>query len=291
MNSQNMNNIFHRQNDERFLKLLRSSHAVYKNAKGLSVLLFAVSVIIPLSINVSFLFFDDHIVKSVLCFVALSTMLLGFILKELINRFRAIASLIQQHYDLSLFRIGRISNSEKSLIEKYIIKYGDKSFESEKNWYEDYSKCSEELAILNCQKENVNWTSRTTDRCILIIAGLLAITIIPIIIGCILFNTDIGSVFQFFYNGVPMLAYLSFALYQLILERIEFNKIKSNIDFVVELYEKHQNIRDDLLALQNAIFNYRKTKRVMPDWLYRFFYQQDSLYEAKVSELNNKEIQ
>ena len=284
-----MNDIFHRQNDESFLRLLRSSRAVYKIAKTLSVFLFIFSVVVPLCINISFLFFDNHVVKSILCFIALSMVLFGFIFKELINRYKAIGSLIQQNYDLSLFRIGKISTSEKSMIEKYVIKYGSSSFTNEKNWYADYSKCKEELAILYCQKENVNWTSRATDRYLLMMIGLLAITLIPIIIGCILFNADIGSIFQFFYNAIPIIAYMFYAIYQSINEKLEFKVIKDYINRIIELYENNGKINDDLVVLQNMIFNYRKTKRVVPDWLYRVFYKKDSLYEAKASELSSEE--
>lgn len=281
-----MNDIFVRQNKEEYLSLLRTFNAVYKKAKAFNFFFFVTSALIPFLINIFFLFFDNETFKSILCFVALSMILVAFFLRKIIIHYIEIGSLIQQHYDLSLFRIGKVSISEQLIIKDYVSKYGDKHFDNEINWYEDYSRYQEEIAILHCQKENVNWTSKSTKRYLVFMTAFALIMIAPTIIGCILFNTSISSVFQFCYNTIPIVSYVFYAIYQSIEENNKFVRIKDYISYIIKLSNKNQSVRDELLALQNMIYGYRKIKRVIPNWLYNMFYKNDSMDEKKAAQID-----
>lgn len=282
-NSHPMNDIYSRQNEEQFLGLLRAFRCVYKFAKRLGVFLFVASALIPLAINVSFLLFDNPTVKSILCLIALSMVLIAFVLKEVIDYYKEIGALIQQQYDLLLFGIGDISTSDKSRIEKYVIKYGKNSFDKELNWYEDYSKLKDDLNILCCQKENISWTSRLIDRYLLFVTVMVIVAFVPIIIDLIVFNSDINSILQLFYNTIPILTFSFYIIYKSINERIRIARIKDYINFIFENVKKKRNIHEELKVLQNMIFDFRKSKRAIPDWLYNLFYKKDSLYEEIVS--------
>ena len=118
-----MSNIYFAQNKQRPIELLRAVNAVYMKAKRFNLTLFITSALIPLSINISFFFFENETVKSILCLANLIMILASFVLKETIGHYKDVGSLLQQWYDLSVFDIGDLDNHEKGKVEKYIIKY------------------------------------------------------------------------------------------------------------------------------------------------------------------------
>ena len=280
-----MNSIFSKQNDDLHIRLLRSFNEVYIIAKRMTILLFATSVVVPISTNILFIFFSDKTFRSIFCFINLFMILVSFVLKELIDRYREIGSLLQQWYDYSLFDIDELTPFEKSKVEKYAIKYGDKKMENEMNWYleSDASDANPDYLMVLCHKRNVSWTSRITGRYLVFMVALFFAVLLPTIFGLVLTESDIGSVFQFLYNLAPALTYVFFSIYLLVKEKIKFVRIRDFIDVLFADSKQGKDIHKHLYELQEMVYEYRRNKRLVPGLVYKVFYKKDSDYENKAS--------
>lgn len=276
-----MNNIYKKQNDEYYIRLIRAFNAVYNKAKMLNAIRFFLSVVIPVGINISFILFEQPVVKSVLCFLVMLFMATSFILDEIIRHYVYIGSLIQQKFDLSLFNLGELTVYENEDIDTFLAKYSHKVIKNENNWYSDYSSLSEDMAVLYCQKENVSWTKRAMHRYLIIVASIVIVSFVPIILSFTIMNFDMVNIMQFFYNLIPVISFLAVSIYKTFEENNTLMVCDCYSKSVLENCSKNIAIRDNLIVLQKMIFEYRKTKRIIPGWLYWVFYKQDSAIEHK----------
>lgn len=278
-----MSNIYFAQNKQRPIELLRAANAVYMRAKRFNLTLFITSALIPLSINISFFFFENETVKSILCLANLIMILASFVLKETIGHYKDVGSLLQQWYDLSVFDIGGLDNYEKGKVEKYIIKYKDRSFKNENSWYQDSydPSVSKDRAILLCHKKNVTWTSRLTERYLYFMISFLALIVTASIVCSIVFKSDINDVLQSAYTLTPALGYVGYSVYQLVSEKIKFMRLQEFINNLLSLSKKGRVADVSIYELQTRVYDYRHNKRLVPEFMYKLFYKKDAAYVEK----------
>ena len=110
-----MNNIFEHQNIPENQQLIVAQHYVYKKAKQLSLLLFILSVIIPLIFNITKIWITNEIVAAIFSFVSICFLIASKIINSIINKEKSLAAQIQQKFDINVFELNNINclNNEK----------------------------------------------------------------------------------------------------------------------------------------------------------------------------------
>ena len=126
--------IFNFQNTKENQSIIVAQHFEYKSAKKISFILLCVSVVVPIIINVLITLDLDNVMLGVLALISIITLIVGEILKYLIDIKKKNAALLQQYFDLNVFELNDYEKVDIDKISELLVKYERKDWKRKSNW-------------------------------------------------------------------------------------------------------------------------------------------------------------
>lgn len=274
-NSQNMNDLFIKQNNVYFQELLTTQHFVYRLAKRINYLCYVFSILFPIAISILLIWFTDEIFVAVCAFTSIILMLLSHLLSYLVEKYKNDAAMIQQLFDCELYDISSHFDIDIDIINEYLVKYKNKEYNRKNNWYSDYSKLPKNKAIFMCQKENVDWTTRTSKTFIVTLCIVLCLSLIPIIVGFIVSGYTLPKLLSYIMIISPFASFLISSIFSVTKENKTVYEMEIKISNCFELLKQNVLTDDRLEQLQTYIYLYRKEKFLIPEFFDKLFYKKN----------------
>lgn len=283
------NNIYIRQNEERFINMLAAQRQLYSEGKVLSNRFLFSSILIPFA----FLFLSHFLQYGYneTFLYTLTGILVVYLLWTFfdVNNKKKYAAQIQEMFDTELLGIQwndkyhRIPNLTDELIERIALKI--ESPHELKYWYSDYSDQEPQVAALKCQEENLKWDSKQRGTYTTFL--FLLLVLLSVLTGYLVKSNRL--------NDLNWLSFLPFSAVSLfILYTVASNWLTTRsmtTRFLGYKYElKHLPPNSDhsilLRNIQDYIYDGRKNGILVPDWFYQWFKQgiQHKIYKFDSSQ-------
>lgn len=282
------NNIHKKQNEKEMQSLVVAQHYVYREAKCWVLVLFIISVLIPISLNISLIWITDEIIVGLMSFISILILFFSELIRSEISVLKENASIIQQKFDINVFSFKNNFNIDEDIVQHYLEKYKNKDWERKKNWYEKYDKLDKNKAIFYCQKENIDWTNSLSKKYTKFLVVLFLIMVILFILNLIFNNSSIIHTISILIVALPLLTYC----YSGYIKIKNDNKLIARIENVtngisVNIESENQPTETSLVNLQWMIFFLRCNKYLVPDWFDRLFYKKIQSIEKRKSKQVN----
>lgn len=282
------NNIHKKQNEKEMQSLVVAQHYVYREAKCWVLVLFIISVLIPISLNISLIWITDEIIVGLMSFISILILFFSELIRSEISALKENASIIQQKFDINVFSFKNNFNIDEDIVQHYLEKYKNKDLERKKNWYEKYDKLDKNKAIFYCQKENIDWTNSISKKYTKFLVVLFLIMVILFILNLIFNNASIIHTISILIVALPLLTYC----YSGYIKIKNDNKLIARIENVtngifVNIESDNQPTETSLVNLQWMIFFLRCNKYLVPDWFDRLFYKKIQSIEKRKSKQVN----
>lgn len=282
------NNIHKKQNEKEMQSLVVAQHYVYREAKYWVLVLFIISVLIPISLNISLIWITDEIIVGLMSFISILILFFSELIRSEISVLKENASIIQQKFDINVFSFKNNFNIDEDIVQHYLEKYKNKDWERKKNWYEKYDKLDKNKAIFYCQKENIDWTNSLSKKYTKFLVVLFLIMVILFILNLIFNNSSIIHTISILIVALPLLTYC----YSGYIKIKNDNKLIARIENVtngisVNIESDNQPTETALVNLQWMIFFLRCNKYLVPDWFDRLFYKKIQSIEKRKSKQVN----
>ena len=246
------------------------------------------SVLIPISLNISLIWITDEIIVGLMSFISILILFLSELIRSEISVLKENASIIQQKFDINVFSFKNNFNIDEDIVQHYLEKYKNKDWERKKNWYEKYDKLDKNKAIFYCQKENIDWTNSLSKKYTKFLVVLFLIMVILFILNLIFNNSSIIHTISILIVALPLLTYC----YSGYIKIKNDNKLIARIENVtngisVNIESENQPTETSLVNLQWMIFFLRCNKYLVPDWFDRLFYKKIQSIEKRKSKQVN----
>lgn len=282
------NNIHKKQNEKEMQSLVVAQHYVYREAKLWALVLFIISVLVPVSLNTSLIWITDEIIVGLMSFISILILFFSELIRSEISVLKENASIIQQKFDINVFSFKNNFNIDEDIVQHYLEKYKNKDWERKKNWYEKYDKLDKNKAIFYCQKENIDWTNSLSKKYTKFLVVLFLIMVILFILNLIFNNSSIIHTISILIVALPLLTYC----YSGYIKIKNDNKLIARIENVtngisVNIESDNQPTETSLVNLQWMIFFLRCNKYLVPDWFDRLFYKKIQSIEKRKSKQVN----
>ena len=268
--------------------LVVAQHYVYREAKYWVLVLSIISVLIPISLNISLIWITDEIIVGLMSFISILILFFSELIRSEISILKENASIIQQKFDINVFSFKNNFNIDEDIVQHYLEKYKNKDWERKKNWYEKYDKLDKNKAIFYCQKENIDWTNSLSKKYTKFLVVLFLIMVILFILNLIFNNSSIIHTISILIVALPLLTYC----YSGYIKIKNDNKLIARIENVtngisVNIESDNQPTETSLVNLQWMIFFLRCNKYLVPDWFDRLFYKKIQSIEKRKSKQVN----
>lgn len=278
-----MNNLYVKQNNSRFLELLTAQHYAYKIAKRINYVRYVFSILLPIVISILLIWFKNEIFIAICSYVSVLFIFLSQLLSYLIEKYKSDAAMIQQTFDCELYEISSHFDINYDVIDRYLSKYKNKEYNRKNNWYSDYSKLTKEEAIFMCQKENVDWTTRTSKNFIILLCLVFFLSLIPIVIGFVVSGYTLNRLLSSMMIVSPFVSFVISSIFAVMKENKAVYELEIKLSNYIELLKHNVLNNDKLVQLQSYIYLYRKDKFLIPDFFDKLFYKKNKeLQEQKV---------
>lgn len=264
-----------RQNEEKMQQMVVAQHFAYSSAKRWVIALFFILVIFPVGINIALYFRLSDMIIGLLALCVIILLVLGEVVRGIIQKHKKAAAMIQQQFDLYVFDMKANYGLDENIISETIEKYIKKDWHRKKNWYQDYENMSNSKAVFYCQKENIDWTGNIAKRYKNFLLIIISLLLISFAINLIIQNQSVIKMLLIIIAAMPLISY-GVSSYKKIMhddyERKDMDKfarsINSNID---KLSEAELNEKTNIL--QTMIYKFRQTKYLIPDWFESIHYK------------------
>ena len=270
--------IFERQNQVGLVDVQRTSASCYAYGKKLTIALFFILILFPITVNILVLFIDNAILNGVLSVLLFVSLVIAEVLRKQISKAKFNGASLQQYFDEIVFDLKnsskkyivpkKLTSSERS---KLIHKYKERNSEPYKNWYSDFSSLPYEQAVYQCQKQNIRWdlSVRKKYRILLIIcASLLALFVI---LNAMIQRLEVLSLITILSSIFPLFSYFFNSFKKLNSDINAQQDLYKHIEKIEEQITKGKEIWDEVEELQDEIFSYRKKAYLIPDWFHCIF--------------------
>lgn len=258
------------QNSEESKRLLAAQRQTYTDAKLVDLVNACVCLLLPLGVTVAQIFLIVPSEAIILVWVA--TVIAGICLPKRSRYLVDEAAAMQQRFDSDAFGI-KLENTSRddrriaSQARRYRERHdGNGSKFRLDNWYSvDIEDTKPGDAIAKCQRQNTEWTKRQLKRCIRI-EICIAITLAVVLAGLV-FRLSIN----------PFNLFFLFSIMEWMGRRITecrdaLIRVRALAD---SLSSFRLSSRENILRVQERIFEYRKAPYLVPDWLYALFKKRD----------------
>lgn len=251
------------QNTDRIIIMLSAQSQLYSEAKKLQFLNALICLAIPVVLML-FQVFSIFQLPGALYYIVLELLLfvVGIALSVRFDQKNADAAQIQQDIDLRLYGLEwfedvRISEEVSKAANRY--REAGKDLSKLQNWYDlDLNRLDAIVAIRCCQKTNIMWSFRLGRIwfCSLVLIGLacLVITVLP----PVLLKVNWESIFF----TTTIIEWISLQCVDGLLCMSQMCKSKHTISTL------NVDSIEDVLCMQNLIFDYRKMRFKVPDKLF-----------------------
>lgn len=266
-----MNNgtkILELQNLDSNKRLLMAQRQTYTDAKKVDAATAAVCLGLPLVVTLVQVFSQisyQHIVAFDL-FICVA----GFVLAARSSMLVRLAARIQQEFDANVFGI-KFENTlrDTSVISRYAKKYMKKNDDLSdlEHWYTaPIEGLGPKKAISLCQRQNAKWTSRLMGR-YLVAEFLLAVVVCA---SPILLALHRGVELSSLWFLLPVAQWMLVQLAKGALTWYQAGKLVRDIPgYQLTSYE-------NIIAVQQRIFDYRAVAFLVPNWFYKWFKSSDN---------------
>ncbi|PWL97619.1 MAG: hypothetical protein DBY05_12400 [Clostridiales bacterium] len=270
----NSNTVYERQNQPEMQALIVAQHFAYTSAKRWVLSLFFILVIIPLGINVALFFNLSDTIIGILSFLSIILLFVGEIVKSHIENTKAKAAHLQQKFDLFVFDMNSNIGIDENIIAEAMEKYSKKDWYRKKNWYQNYENISELETVFYCQKENIDWTGNLAKRYCYFLLSIISLIFISFFINLIVNKSSILKLLSILVSAIPLLSY-GLSSYKKIKhdnkELIELDRLAKEINSNIAVMSERE-LQNKIYILQTMIYQFRKTKYLIPDWFECKFY-------------------
>ena len=269
------NGIQKRQNEEKSICMLAAQRSLYNKAKNFNTISFIISIILPLFLS----FFlvrlgNDEKLRITLYIIVILSMFLNLYLSSETKNIKKLAAFIQQKFDIYVYDMKwdkHLFGKNKN-VDDDIVEYSNKIIntpaerESLTNWYvSSVDNKPLNKAILICQRENFSWDCGLRKRAKYFYTILILVLIFIVFIIGIINNEVVNKLLERIVFIIPMLRWL-FTICQDLT-----NDITRLKDIDVKINSNNDKNIEDLKEIQRDIFEHRKNCYTIPNWLYKFF--------------------
>ena len=273
------NGINKRQNEEKSIVMLAAQRRLYNLAKKYDMLLLLVSVILPFACAILLCYFPNSIQLQIVQYlIVVGSIVFSFAIDGNIYEKKKLAALIQQKFDLYVYRMpwdNKLFGEEKEISHEIVV-YSKKILTNDKemanivNWYRPEYDTKELLdGIALCQRENVLWDMELRKRyrtlSIITISGMIFIILIIAL-------SKNESVYVFLSRMVFILPMLKWLLLNVITNINKNIKLQDHMEIAVR--NKHTSM-ENLQFIQKDIYDFRKSCFIIPNWVYKLFKSTD----------------
>lgn len=283
------NNIYTKQNTRESQSLIVAQHYTYKEAKLWGLILFIISVIVPLGINIGFLWIKNETVIAVISIFSIMMLIVSELIRTKISNIKEIAASIQQLFDINVFSLKSNFCINKDKVYVYLEKYKNKDWKRKLNWYEKYNNIEHNKAVFYCQKENIDWTKALSKKFKRFLYALIILFSVIAILNFIFINDSIIHIISVIITILPLLSYVYSGFVKIKKDDNTLNELKEYTLVIEGLLKTTNNIDIYIENLQWMIFYFRKNKYLIPDWFDKFHYNKiQGIEKKKAKEANKK---
>lgn len=254
------------QNSEESKRLLAAQRQTYTDAKLVDLVNACVCLLLPLGVTVAQVFLNVSSVTIILVWIA--TVVAGICLPKRSRRLVDEAAAMQQRFDSDVFGIKfeNVSRDDRRIASQ-AGRYRDRHDDDDDkfrldDWYSvDIEDARPGDAIARCQRQNTEWTKRLLKRCIRI--EICSAVIVAAALAVLVFCLGINPFNLFFLFSI-----IGWMVQRVIECRDAFARVGALAD---SLSSFRLSSKENILRVQERIFEYRKAPYLVPDWLYALF--------------------
>lgn len=285
--------IINRQNERDMLLLLKAQRHAYSKSKWIqypSTLLSIVGTVLFSYITTKH---DTNLLNTLSVVFALFVFILNVLLEKAAEKFTELGAKLQQTFDVKLFGLPEgCCELTQSEIDEITATYEHSDLSEFRDWYSDYSKLDPPKQVFLSQKENIRWNSKLSKKYFwfnFILGIIFSIFIIGYAISCDIKTTHFFAIVSWLF---PVAQYIITKCTSLnanikLLERNEL--VFKNIEQLYDNYEVNE-LGCKLCTLQSYIFESRKRKVLIPDWLYKTDRKKTQPHEDAIARQSTSKI-
>ncbi|MFD0703256.1 S-4TM family putative pore-forming effector [Slackia equolifaciens] len=257
------------QNSEESKRLLAAQRQTYTDAKLVDLVNACVCLLLPLGVTVAQIFLN--VPSEAIILVWIATVVAGICLPKRSKHLVDEAAAMQQRFDSDVFGIKfeNVSRDDRRIASqagRYRERHdGDGKFRLD-NWYSvDIEDARPGDAIARCQRQNTEWTKRLLKRSICI--EICIAVIVAAALAVLVLRLGINPFNLFFLFSI-----IGWMIQRVVECRDAFARVGA---LAYSLSSFRLSSKEDILRVQEKIFEYRKAPYLVPDWLYALFKGRD----------------
>ena len=256
-------------------RLLAAQRQTYADAKSIDIVNICICLLVPLAFT--FIQIFASVSPAALLLIWAAVMVAGIYLPKKTEQLASEAAMMQQAFDSVVFGVefehtagygSRVASQAARYYKRCGSGYDDPGLD---DWYSaDIEGLKAGDAIARCQRQNTDWTKRLLARSIGI-EFLVAIVLATVLIALTICK------------GIdPFNLFFLFSIIEWLFQRITrgYEVLRRVKELASALSSFRLSSRENLLRVQDRIFEYRKSSYLVPDWIYALFKNKDELGTA-----------
>ncbi|MEE1276127.1 MAG: S-4TM family putative pore-forming effector [Fibrobacteraceae bacterium] len=286
-----MPSIYEKQSDSLIIQSLFAQRRYYTYAKIWTCAYFVVCVLLVSVFAILKAYYKCDFVTGLSIGLSIAVMFAASFINEFVDRNKKNAAEIQQYIDVSLFaEKGSSCNNwqsplTKNRIMEIVSSFPKNGFCENDKWYEDYSTKSFNNQVVLCQKENIRWDKDLRGWYKYFCLALLIVAIVTIFCIGLINNPSLLEVLGFISWILPFVKYCSSFYKRMEQDEKKLKEMNDFADSLVELdFDNNPNAINDLIKLQNEIFEHRKKAVLIPNKFFGFFHHSFQKREENIAE-------
>lgn len=282
------NNINAKQNSKKSQEMIVAQHYTYREAKLWVFILFIISVIIPLCINIGLIWIKNETIAAIISFFSIITLIITELIRNKIAKIKEIAASIQQLFDISVFGLKNDFCINKDKVFAYLRKYKNKDWVRKANWYTVSNNVEHNKAVFYCQKENIDWTQSLSKKFKSLLYLLISLLVVMVVLNFIFINDSIIHIISVIITSLPLLSYVYCGLVKIKNDDDALDELNKYTLVIEGILKTSKDIDLYIENLQWMIFYFRKNKYLIPDWFDKLYYKKIQEIETEKSKQVNK---
>ncbi len=282
------NNINAKQNSKKSQEMIVAQHYTYREAKLWVFILFMISVIIPLCINIGLIWIKNETIAAIISFFSIITLIITELIRNKIAKIKEIAASIQQLFDISVFGLKNDFCINKDEVFAHLRKYKNKDWDRKANWYTVSTNVEHNKAVFYCQKENIDWTQSLSKKFKSLLYLLISLLVVMVVLNFIFINDSIIHIISVIITSLPLLSYVYCGLVKIKNDDDALDELNKYTLVIEGILKTSKDIDLYIENLQWMIFYFRKNKYLIPDWFDKLYYKKIQEIETEKSKQVNK---
>ncbi|WP_073237827.1 S-4TM family putative pore-forming effector [Fibrobacter sp. UWH9] len=290
-----MASIYEKQSDALIIQCLFAQRRNYTYAKLCAGAYFVICVLFVVTFSILKTLYRCDFITGLSIGLSVATIFAASFTNECCTDFKKKASGIQQYMDSVLFTCKEIPCTKwltpfnKHKIIEIVSSFKTSGFDENDKWYEDYSSKDYPLQILLSQKENIRWDKTLRNYFRLSCNSLLVLAVILIFATALLINPTFSSIIGIVPWSLPFIKYLRTFNQRMKNDCARLCQLNALADSLVEFYHANQINYDDIVNLQNQIYEHRKTAILIPNFFFKLFHNRFQNNEKYIANNLRKE--